>query len=150
MQTEAQVCPRLAIVANARSAPDDESAALLKAGLIKVAPDSWLSLTEKGRELLHRYGYKHSTRGWRPSGPSAQRPFHFIRTHKPSGSLYVADFNRTHSPYWGGDEWRFTPINTLEHIAAGLIDRWNSRHPENELWSYQLGLGPAPQANTSS
>jgi hypothetical protein len=145
MQSEALVCPRLAVIANARSASAAETTALLKAGLVNVAADSWLSITEKGRALLKRYGYSHSSsHGWL-AGAEAQRPFHYIRTHKPTGSLYMADFNGTHHPMWGGEEWRYTSVNTLERIAAALIDRWNCG-PENELWSYHLSYGPAPSA----
>lgn len=149
MTTESLVCPRLAVVASVRSASEAESSALIRAGLIKVSSDRWLSITEKGRALLARYGYRfNSTHGWIASSEEAQRPFHFKRTHKPTGSVYMADFNASHHPMWGGEEWRYTSVNTLERIASSLVVRWNSARPENDLWSYELALGQAPATSS--
>lgn len=79
------------------------------------------------------------------SRPAAlARPFHFMRTHIPTGNMTVDDFNGTHAPCWSENNWQFTPPASLARSAASLVEGWNSQHPENTLWRYALGTGPAP------
>ncbi|WP_425953183.1 hypothetical protein [Ralstonia pseudosolanacearum] len=73
-----------------------------------------------------------------------KRPYHFIRTHIPTGSQYAGNFNGTHHMYWGGDEWKHTSLANLSRTAFDLIKRWNSARPENTLWHYEVADGPAP------
>ncbi|ABM96879.1 hypothetical protein [Methylibium petroleiphilum] len=75
------------------------------------------------------------------------RPFHFTRTHIPTGKTTVGDFNGTHEPCWSDDNWRYTPIASLARSAVSLVERWNGQRPENTLWRYALANGPAPAAS---
>lgn len=75
---------------------------------------------------------------------STARPFHFRRVHIPTGRVWAADFNGTHSPCWGED-WAFYPLRRLQEEAARCIADWNRSQPST--WIYALADGPA-QKNT--
>lgn len=82
-----------------------------------------------------------------PRSATLARPFHFTRTHIPTGKTSVGDFNGTHAPCWSDDNWRYTPIASLARSAVSLVERWNGQRPENTLWRYALANSPAPAAS---
>lgn len=83
-----------------------------------------------------------ATEKGRLNAGEARRPFHYARTHLPSGRVHTQDFTASQAWQWGGDDWQHVKRSVLQDVSHGLISGWNRVY--RDLYRYELREGPAP------
>ena len=66
---------------------------------------------------------------------------YFRRKHLPSGRIYIAQFNASHTPLF-----EHLPIRHLELELRRTIDRWNRQQPNDWRYDY-IGIRNEEVAN---
>lgn len=70
-------------------------------------------------------------------------PYHFLRTHLPSGTTRPGEFNSSHGAGFAPREWQSTQPSVMVYKINLLITDWNRQQPDT--WKYVAVAAPYPQ-----
>lgn len=73
-----------------------------------------------------------------------QRPVHFVRRNRLTGEIEAVDFHGSHRAILSESVWRTRPREDVIRCAAAMVEEWNARAQDRDIWEYSLAKGPAP------